>query len=627
MSEDRPNHAFQIARYVLLPATLIFVLPIATWLFTQHTLNGWDAEVEGQQLAAIAASPELDEAERAAAEAFVRAHPFSSICTQEEVSDHVRSIRTSLGDGCDRPAQFVLARGASQWAILLGLLGTAVMAVSTALAFRSRRLQLLALRVGWNALTLLSALQVVIQGALFVWLSFWVTAEWFGFYVPKLVLLMGVVMLFAMFQVIRAIFLRPKPLLEADGELLPEEDAPMFWKHLRALAEQVGTQPPDHVIVGIDDNFFVVETPIRVGDTQVEGRVLYVSLRFIRLLERDELDVVLAHELAHLLGGDSGHTKQLAPHLAHFDAYLSELSTNPACRPVSAFMNAFAVLFHLALQRQRRAAEFAADAVAAQVVSGAALMRSLVRTAAHSHFRGRVQLEAFEGSARDAGNFRQRLAEGFSRYAASSELTEDLESVLSTVSPHPFDSHPPLADRAAAVGTPVHLEQVPGLLGPPRQTWLEAIPSAEAIEARLWEAFDLEFAGVHEADLAYRFAPETEAERVIVEKHFPPLEFPKKEEGRPILLDHQRLVIEAPEEVILPLSTIRTYSLVDDWIGKKMWIFATPHGAGKEKRFEVRLRPLVDGDGFLATLDRYLARQRASEAYRASVAADSGNAA
>src|SRR5690606_32455263 len=98
MSEDRPHHAFQLARYVLLPATLIFVLPIATWLFTQHTLNGWDAEVEGQPRAATAAAPGRGEAERAAADAFVRAHPFSSFCTQEEVSEQLRAIRSCLGD-------------------------------------------------------------------------------------------------------------------------------------------------------------------------------------------------------------------------------------------------------------------------------------------------------------------------------------------------------------------------------------------------------------------------------------------------------------------------------------------------------------------------------------------------
>jgi Zn-dependent protease with chaperone function len=620
MSQDRPNHLFQIARYVLLPATLIFVLPIAAWLFTQHTLAGWDAEVEAAQLAALATAPDLNDAERAAAEAFVRAHPFSLICTGDGVTEHGLSIRESIGEECARPKQFVTARSAAQLALLLALLGTAVMAVSTTLAFRSRRLQLLALRFGWNALTLLIAIQVLLQGALFVWLSFWVTAVWFGFYALKLIGLVGLIVLAAMFHVIRAIFLRPKPLLEAEGEFLREEDAPAFWKHLKSLADRVGTQPPDHVIVGIDDNFYVVETPVRVGETQVEGRVLYVSLRFIRQFERDELDVVLAHELAHLLGGDSGHSKQLAPHLAHFEAYLSELASNPACRPVGAFMNAFAVLFQLALQRQRRAAEFAADAVAAQVVSGEALMRSLVRLAAHAHFRGRVQQEMFDASTRLSGSIRQRLAEGFSRYAMSPELNEDLESVLAAVSPHPFDSHPPLAERAAAVGAPVDLERVPARLGPPRQTWLEAIPSAEAIEERLWTAFESHFADAHEEDLALRFAPDTEEERAIVEKYFPPREFPKKEGARPILLDHVQLVVEAPEEVILPLATIRTYALVDDWIGKKLWIHATPHGAAKERKFEVKLRPLADQDDFLGTLDRYLARQRVSEAYRASVA-------
>src|SRR5690606_8019420 len=147
---------------------------------------GWDEEVQAQRLEILAAEP-LSAADHAAARAFVEAHPLSLICTQRGASENVLAIRSSIGDGCGAPVQFDWARRASVLALLLGLLATLVMAASTAAAFSSRRLQLFALRFGWNALALLSAIQVVLQGGLFVWLSYWVTAEWFGFYAPKLI--------------------------------------------------------------------------------------------------------------------------------------------------------------------------------------------------------------------------------------------------------------------------------------------------------------------------------------------------------------------------------------------------------------------------------------------------------
>ena len=86
MSDAAPNHAAQLTRHVLLPAVLIFVVPLAAWLFTQHTLGSWDAEVEAQQFAQIDADPTMSEAQRGDAKAFVAAHPLSLICTQRDAS-------------------------------------------------------------------------------------------------------------------------------------------------------------------------------------------------------------------------------------------------------------------------------------------------------------------------------------------------------------------------------------------------------------------------------------------------------------------------------------------------------------------------------------------------------------
>jgi hypothetical protein len=49
------------------------------------------------------------------------------------------------------------------------------------------------------------------------------------------------------------------------------------------------------------------------------------------------------------------------------------------------------------------------------------------------------------------------------------------------------------------------------------------IDNAEEIERQQWDDFEAKFRRLHEESLAYRFLPETEEERAIVVKWFPPL--------------------------------------------------------------------------------------------------------
>ena len=59
------------------------------------------------------------------------------------------------------------------------------------LALRSQRAQYLSLLWGWHVMRLYGAAQAVIQGALLVGLSYWVTALWFERISVKLILMVG----------------------------------------------------------------------------------------------------------------------------------------------------------------------------------------------------------------------------------------------------------------------------------------------------------------------------------------------------------------------------------------------------------------------------------------------------
>ncbi len=605
-----------LVRAVVLPAVLLFVVPLFAYWFSNDALNDWDAEILASIESSIANAADLDDAQRSDLLAFYRAVPASVACT--DFGPDLAGYRESLGEGCSDLSQFGWARRVSLASIFLGLLAALVAGLCALAAFVSRPFQYGSFVVGWNLLRVLSALQVVAQGALVVWLSFWVTALWFNLYFPKLILLAGVAALFAVLAVVAAIFKRPPEGFEVDAEVLEPSDAPEFWAHVRALCERVQTTPPDHILVGIDDNFFVTESKVRVGDRELEGRTLFASLSLLRQLERSEADAVLAHEMAHLLGGDTGHSKKLAPMLARFGIYLDALASGGLTLPVFFFMRAYNTLFQLSLSRSSRQAELAADALAAKTTSPGDIARSLVKVGAYSNFRQRVESELFATEERQSHlAISQRVAAGFTNYAQSKRVQSDLQGA---VTPHPFDTHPPLGARLAHVGASFTAEELQALLVLERtSSWVAAIPTADAIESRMWSAYEARFSEAHELSLAYRYEPSTDEERQHVEKYFPPRNFAGKKPGYEVQMDFAQL--SAPHwEAPVTFAEVGSASTNERVFKKYLDLLLLSGDVANCKR-AICLNDLADPDGFLKAFELYYGRRKFMEQHRAESAA------
>ena len=598
-------------RVYALPALWIFALPLLGWWFAGHATDRFDrdvlASIEGQ----ISQNAKLGEEERQEALEFFRAVPASVACLNP--AEELSGFRNSLGEACSDVRQFDWMRLLSLASVALGLVSAALALLCTLAAFVSRPLQYGGFVVGWNVLRVTGALQALAQGALAVWLSYWMTAVWFERYYPKLIVIVGVLAAFALFQVVRAIFRRPAMDFEVEAEVLEEAHAPELWAHVRRLCERMGTQPPDHILAGIDTNFFVTESEVRVGERTLTGRTLYVSLSLLRLLARSEADAVLAHEMGHLLGGDTGHGKRLAPMLARFAQYLQALREGILTLPIFHFMLAYRGLFELSLGRSRRASELAADRLSAGITSGRDIARSLVKVGAYASFRDRVESRLFEGNEQHQSvAIAQRVALGFAEYAGSEAVHGDLHG---SVTPHPFDSHPPLAARLENVGEVLEPDDVVRvLLEPTISSWASAILEAEAIEARLWGAYEARFAEAHDVMLAYRYVPSTEEERRHVEKHFPPLSFEGKEAGVEVRLDFAQVSCTEWEEPVL-LAQVKSASAAERMFKKYLDLQLKDSGMFKGKR-SICLSKLKDGDGMLRAFGQYLGRHRTMEEHQ-----------
>ncbi len=506
----------------VLPALLIFLLPILAWLFFWHAQSRFDADARAALLEQIRNDQQLSAEERAEATAFFEATPVSLLMRNEEFAAQL-----------DDTTRFYYAT--FRWMIWLSALsvisGIAVFVLAgmcAVLSLRSQFTQYVSLLIGWQVLRIYGAWQTVVMGVLLVGLSFWLTALWLGFFSIKLILVIGLLSLAAVIGVVVAIFKSPHSKVEIAGTVLRPDTALPLWRELNAMCHKLGATPPDQVVAGIDDNFFVTEVPVTVEGKIYRGKTLFVSLALLKQLHAAEADAVLAHEMAHFSGQDTLYSKRIAPLLQRFDNYLVGLQSGGITLPVFYFMLCFRALFELSLSRQRRQREFRADQIAASVTSPRGLASALLRIAAYSRFRNTVEFDLFKTErALESANVSARIERDFPAYtvAFASELNVD---TLETA--HPFDSHPPLAQRLSALGLTLNTTDAQALLAHSGDGgWRHNIPDADALEHAQWQEYEARFRNYHQETLPYRFLPETDEERAIVETTFPPKAFEGKD--------------------------------------------------------------------------------------------------
>lgn len=497
---------------MLLPAlTLAFCL-YATGTCDEQFLASLEQEISN----GVAISKE--------AEAFFRANPPSTACLLPDdgtLDEYLNQFCSRYGEGWQfflmtRLSAFSLVASA---VLILSIVGLGLM------AFRGREAQYRSLRISWPLLTYSNACAIVLQGVMLVWLSFWVTAFFFQVYYIKLILLAGGCVAVVVALAVTHLFADVPTTSSRSGELLLETDAPALWERIRTLAARIGTVPPDQIIAGIDSNFFVTEGNISLQGKLIEGRTLYVSLPLLRVLDREQADAVLAHELAHLQGGDTRSSAALGPTLAQFDHYLNHIAASMLTMMAVYLLVLYRTIFEIALMRDSRLREFLADKTAASQVSGHALVAALIKVAAYDSYRNKIEGQLYERSqVHDAQiGIAAFVSDGLHPFARSDEFG----SIMQTARvPHPFDSHPTLQERMAQVGTTIADGSFGDIVAAPLSgSWVSDIVTGEQVEARLWAAYEANFAQHHEQSLAYRYLPQDDAELAIVQKYFPDREF------------------------------------------------------------------------------------------------------
>jgi len=505
----------------------LFLIPAVTYVFAGHVQRDQDARFVAGIGQRIDAEKGMAPAEKQARKDYYRSNPPSTICGSAD--PEAQDYREALCERFSDVWQFDMARKVAFWTLVAGaVLMVAVLGLG-ALAFADRTLQYTSFVTGWRLTTVASAAALLVQGAMAVWLSFWVTAFFFHKYSPKLVLFVGFVVLAGVLVAVRGIFKRVQSSNQAVGELVSEDDAPLLWKRIRHMAQRLKTDPPRHIVAGIDANFFVTEAPLTVGRQTLTGRTLFVSLPLLRILDQAEADAVFGHELAHLRGGDTHSSARLGPKLVQYDHYRHAMRTGGLTAMASPLLDLYRTIFEIALARDSREREFKADRVAAKLTSPAAIAQSLVKIAAYAQYRYKIEAELFGRNERHDDTtlgIARFVAQGLAPYAASGDF---LDAMKTANVPHPFDSHPAMPERLRNVGMALKERDYAAIaVRTPSATWVQEIVTADAIEQRLWSDYEQQFAQDHERSLAYRYEPATDEERALVLRYFPPVVFALK---------------------------------------------------------------------------------------------------
>jgi Zn-dependent protease with chaperone function len=586
----------------------LFLLPGITIWFVGHAESNYTDDLRAALQRSLTTDADLSATEKAGYSALVDSMTVGGLC--EGAYPAFNSLREEACAPTEDLGQFHIAHQTARYTLLLGGFTLLLIVALALLAYQVPRLQVSAFTFGWWSLRGIAALEVLIQAAMLVWLSYWLTAVFFNIYIVKLILIAAALAAMGVWVAISAIFRRLPADNAISGELIGVAQAPDLWARIQQFSRTLSTAPPDQLIAGIDANFFVTQTPILLPNQRVNGRSLFVSLPLLRILARDEADAVLAHEMAHFSGGDTATSAALGPKLHAYGQYMAALGQSGLTVLAFFVLNLFRAAFELALSRASREREFAADKQAAQLTSAAAMSRALIKVAAYASYRNTVEQQLFNQNQQHQGplGLAGRVAAGLSTFAQS----DDFHSTIAAAAiPHPFDSHPPLQQRMEHVGAVIPAAEFAAIVAaPPAQTWVDLIPDADALEAPQWQQYETAFADEHEQNLAFRYEPASEEERQIVLKYFPGASFTLKKDG---LLQVNYQGIQAPDAT-LSWDDVSAIQYDDGSFGTRDTVTIThpDKGAlGLAKSTKLKLALAAgDRDRFKEALGRYWQRHQ-----------------
>lgn len=312
----------------------------------------------------------------------------------------------------------------------------------------------------------------------------------FGF---LLILAIGLGAALCVVLLLRAMILMlRRPVTPVIGRAVSEQRGPLLWQYVRDLARRIDALPPENIVVGFDNNFFVIDADVKCFSGALKGRTLYLSLPLCRILNEPELRAIIGHELGHFKGGDTAYSRRFAPiyrgageALATLRQNMSESITGLAILPAVSVLSFFFDSFNTAAMEISRERELVADGIGAQLSGKENAASGLVKAHAFA--------DAWESALQ---RMRETLADGktvpnvsalFGDYIAETGSAASFVGLDDQHLAHPMDTHPPLKARLEALGLSLESVEKNALVTQPERRAISVIDQYQRIEEELTE--------------------------------------------------------------------------------------------------------------------------------------------
>lgn len=277
----------------------------------------------------------------------------------------------------------------------------------------------------------------------------------------------------AIWNLSRSVFRRFEPdHISIMGQNIDRAAAPKLWQFVEEVAQRLKCAPPDIIVVGLDENFFVTEHSVQLvnGRLLESGRILYLPLPYMQYLERSEVAAIIGHELAHFTGEDTHYGLKYAPIQRAAQEHLSAIYTNecedsPPVRwttmPATLLGEYFLDTFFASVQYWSQLRELEADRISSQVAGNTASASALLRI---TLLEDRI-VPALHQCRKDPAQAKN----GILRFVEEQILEKGLNDPtlhMEDRQAHPLDSHPSLRQRLDALGVSL----IPALIQRARDT-------------------------------------------------------------------------------------------------------------------------------------------------------------
>lgn len=235
-----------------------------------------------------------------------------------------------------------------------------------------------------------------------------------------------------------------------DGLLLTAERQPGLHAFVRGLAEVAGTRPPDEIYLVSEVEAAVNEETSLFG-LRSKCRRLFVGAPLLAGLREDQLAAVLTHELGHYGNRDTRLSGITYRGRRSITATISSLDSAKLFQRLLKFVfRHYAKLYFLVSNAVCRRQELAADEASARAAGSAAAASALREVtaiaASWDHFLSNYAVLGWKSG--------YLPSDVFGGYAALRTENHDMLEQIRENPPaasSPYDTHPPLAARVAAV--------------------------------------------------------------------------------------------------------------------------------------------------------------------------------